>query len=395
MLLLFQDRLKALLVTCTVCLEQFRIFLHCCPSHKEQDINSDATVVVLELSECPAIAQATKGDRTWNLAVEKVKYLVCTVSKLKYSIERSEVVPAKLYDTQVGGAGLTAQTDMLMSHAQYELLQNGYHQIEEFVKDIRTLQTVFEQPNEVECQESGPQLAEDRRTVREVNPMISSLIWLQRHMLEESTEFSLFTSSLQADSQIPENGTVPKSVKQIATVEDFRKDTEKLLMNILLAVQGVYKYCNEKSDEDIAKDNTSKNKDVENNDDQENKFENGHFKALESLSVSLSMFHMTEINEGLHRLMQRLVTILDVEGVQEGNMCKRLVSHDVYLCTHVCMCHMHCGALYLCTIMLQAACALPTMPGPAGAFLPVFCNTACGHVSSELQTALHPARCLP
>lgn len=315
-----------MLVTCTVCLEQFRIFLYCCPSHEERDINSDMAVPVLELSEFPAIVQATKGDHTWNLAEEKVKYLLSAVSKLKYTIEKSEIVPSSLYDTKVRAAGSTAQSNMLMSHAQYELLVNGYSQIEEFVKDIGTLKTVFEQQNKAECQESEPQVAEDSQAVRDVNPMISSLIWLQQHMLEESAEFSLCTSSLQAGTLVAESGTVPRSAEQEATVEGFREDTERFLKNILVAVQDVYKKCNEKREEGMEKDGMKQNKDVENNDDEGNKFEDGQLKVFESLSASLSMFRMTQINEGLHRLMQKLVTILDAEGVQEGNVCKRLVS---------------------------------------------------------------------
>jgi hypothetical protein len=283
-------------------------------------------VPILELSEFPAIAQATKGDHIWNLAVEKVKYLLSAVSKLKYTIEKSEIVPACLYAT-VGVVGSIAQPNVLMSHAQYEVLVNGYNQIEEFVKDIDTLKTVFEQPNKAECQESGAQVVEDRQAVRDANPMISSLIWLRQHMLVESTEFSLFTSSLQAGELVAESGTMPRSADQEATVKDFREDTEKFMKNILVAVQDVYKKCNEKSDKDMEKDDMKQNKDVE-NDDEGNKIEDGHLKVVESLSGSLSMFRMTEINEGLHRLMQRLVTILDTEGVQKGNICKRLVSFN-------------------------------------------------------------------
>jgi hypothetical protein len=288
-------------------------------------MNSDVAVPVLELSEFPAIAQATKGDHTWNFAVEKVRYLVSAASKLKYTIEKSEIVPASLYGAEVGAAGLTAESSMLVSHAQYEVLVNGYSQIEEFVKDIDTLKTVFERPNKAECQESGPQIAEDSQTVRDVDPMISSLIWLQERMLEESTEFSLSASSLQAGALVAGSGTVPRDVEQEATVRNFREGTEKLLKKVLVAIQDVYKKCNDKTDEDMEKEDMKETKDVENNDHEGNKIEDGHLKVVESLSASLSLFHMTQINEELRRLMQRLVTVLDAGGVQEGNVCKRLV----------------------------------------------------------------------
>jgi hypothetical protein len=273
-------------------LEQFRIFLHCCPSPEERDTNSDTAVLALELSEPPAIAQATKSDHTWNLAVEKVRCLLSAASKLRHTIEKSEIVPASLY-------GLTTRSDRLMSHAQYELLVNGYRQVEQFVRDIGTLKAVLEGPGTVECE------------------MMSILTWLQQRMQEESAQFCVFTSSLQASAGATE---------QKATVKAFREDTERLLKSILLAIQDVYKHCNERSDECMEEDDTKQSEEVENSGNEGNKIENGHVKALESLSASLSMFRMTELNDGLRRLTQRLVTILDADGVQEGNICKRLVS---------------------------------------------------------------------
>jgi hypothetical protein len=294
-------------------LEQVRIFLYCCPSREEQDVNSDTAVLVLELSELPAIAQATKSDHTWNLAVEKVRCLVSAASKLKCTIERSEIAPASLY-------GLTTWSDVPMSQAQYELLVNGYHQVEQFASDIGTLKTVFEWCGEVGCEKGGPRVAGSGQSESGASPMMSSLAWLQQHMLEESAEFSVFASSLQADASVAESGTVP-GVERKATVTEFREDTERLLKSILLAVQDVYKHCNGKSDECM-----KQNEDAENNDDEGNQIENGLVEALESLSASLSLFRVVEINCGLRRLMQRLVTILDAEGVREGNVCKRLVS---------------------------------------------------------------------
>jgi hypothetical protein len=263
-------------------------------------MNSDTAVLVLELSELPAIARATKSDHTWNLAVEKVKCLLSAASKLKYTIEKSEIVPASLYATKVG---LATQSDVLMSHGQYELLVSGYRQVEQFVSDIGTLKTVLEEPSKVESE------------------MMSSLTWLQQHMLEESAQFSVFTSSLQTDA-----GVTVLGAEQKAAVKGFRDDTERLLKSILLAIQDVYKHCNEKSDECVEEDDMKQTEEAENNDNEGNKIENGHVKSLESLCSSLSMFRMTELNDGLRRLTQRLLTILDVEGVQEGNICKRLVS---------------------------------------------------------------------
>jgi hypothetical protein len=43
----------------------------------------------------------------------------------------------------------------------------------------------------------------------------------------------------------------------------------------------------------------------------------------------------------------------------------------------------------------QVAPALPAMPGPASAFLPVFCDSAGGFISSQLQTAVSTAGHFP
>jgi hypothetical protein len=307
-------------------------------------MNSDVEIPVLELVgglEFPPIVQATKGDHTWNMAVEKVKSLVTSASKLKYTIEKSETIPASLYDTNVRETSSTT-SHMLISCAQYEALVSGYKQVEEFVKDIDMLRSVFELPSKSqqckERQETEPHVTEEIQPKRDVNPMIESLIWLQQYVLDEATEFSL---CVKEDGSISEyvisttsavSCTSPRNAEQENIVKDFREDTEKFLKNILVIIQEVYKKFNEKSDEpdEDVENGTMKNdvrqsKAVENDFEEENEIRDGHLKVVESLSTTLSMLYMTQINEELHGLMQRLVTILDAENAQEGNICKRLV----------------------------------------------------------------------
>jgi len=320
-------------VTCVIYLEQFRIFLYCCPDDDDQSITSDLEIPILKLaedSEFPPIVQATKGDHMWNLAVEKVKSLISAASKLKYTIEKSETVPASLYDTKLPKAGSVAKSNVLISCAQYEILVNGYNQIGEFVKDIAALKTLFELPTKSQQfkqgQETEPQIAEESQSKSSMNPMIDSLCWLQQYMLDEASEFSLSvkkdsSSSLQAGVQVTDEEDI---------VKDFREGTEKLLENILLVMQEAYKKFNEKSnepDEDTEickeKDGMKQNKDVEYIDEEENKSEDGHFKVVESLSTTLSMLQISQVNEQFHGLIQRLIAILDAEQVQQGNICKR------------------------------------------------------------------------
>jgi hypothetical protein len=304
-------------------------------------MNSDVEVPVLELGdmEFPPIVQATKGDHTWNMAVKKVKCLVTSASKLKYAIEKSETIPASLFDTNVRETS-SSMSHVLISCAQYEALVSGYKQVEEFVKDIDTLKSVFELPSQSqqgkERQESEPHVTRESQPRGDVNPMIGSIMWLQRYMLDEATEFSLCVKEDGSVSECKISSTAavscasPRNAEQETIVKDFRKDTEKFLKNVLVTIQEVYKKFNVKNDEPDedaengnVKNDASESKAVENNNEEKNEIRDGNLKAVESLSATLSMLCMTQINEELHGLMQRLIKILDAENVREGNICRR------------------------------------------------------------------------
>lgn len=330
-------------MTCIICLEQFRIFLYCCPSEDERNMNSDVEIPILELTgglEFPPIVQATKGDHTWNVAVQKVKTLVTSATKLKHTIEKSETIPHSFYETEVREDSSAAVSCVLISHAQYEVLVSGYKQVEGFVNDIDTLKSVFELPTKSQqCKErqaTEHHVTEESQPKRDVNPMMDSLVWLQQYMRDEATEFSLCVnedspiSECRISSESALSCTIPRNVEQETIVKDFRDDTEKFLKNILVIIQEVYKKFNERSDvpdeamqNGEVKSDVRQSKAVENNNEKENEIQEGYLKVVESISTALPMLHMSQINEELHGLMQRLITILDAGIVQEGNICKR------------------------------------------------------------------------
>lgn len=327
-------------MTCVICLEQFRIFLYCCPSGEEQNMNSSVEIPILEFIgdlEFPPIVKATKGDLTWNMAVEKVKSLVTSASKLKYTIEKSETIPASLYDTKVGDASSTPSR-MLISCAQYEALVSGYKQVEEFVKDIDVLKSVFELPSKPqECkerQETEPRVTEEGPPKRHLNPMIDSLIWLQQYMLDEAQKFltcvkengSASEYEISTTSELI-SCTSPRNAKQETIVKDFREDTERFLKTVLVIIQEVYKKLSKKSDEpdEDMENDARQSMAAENTKEEGSEIRDGHLKVVESLSTTLSTLRMTQINEELNGLLQRLIRIMDSGSIQEGNICKRLV----------------------------------------------------------------------
>jgi hypothetical protein len=336
-IVLLQDRLKALLTTCIICFEQFRILLYCCPYDGERDINSDIEIPILQFtedSELPGIVQATKGDHTWNLAVEKVRSLVSSALKLKYSVEKSETVSPSLYDTEVVDADLRTCSNVLISCAQFETLVNAYNEIEEYVKDIDMLKAMCDLQHQAEEQEARPEETEGSQANSGRNPVTESLIWLQQYMLDETAEFSLFVKNGSSSSehcpeqqegvQVSGSRTGSRRTEQEIAVMHFRKDTEKFLKSILLAIQNVYKFNekNDKSDENTEQDDVEQSGDVDHN-GKENESEPRYVETVELLSSTMSMFHMTQINKELRELVQRFTTILDTQEVTEGNICRR------------------------------------------------------------------------
>jgi hypothetical protein len=267
--------------------------------------------------ELPAIVQSTKGDHAWSTAVEKVRSLVSSAVKLKYAIEKSETVPPCLYGTKVVNADLRTHSSVLISCAQFEMLVNAYNEIEEYMKGIDMLKAVCELQHKAKGQETEPQVPEESQANRDRNPMIDSLIWLQQYILAETAEFSLFAKNGGSTSE-------HCPVQQDAAVKHFRDDTEKFLKSILIAIQNVYKFNgkNDKPDENTEQDDVKQSRDVESN-DKESESEHRLVETVELLSSSLSMFNVSQVNEELHGLVQRLAAILDTQKVTEGNICRR------------------------------------------------------------------------
>jgi len=336
-IVLLQERLKALLTTCIICFEQFRILLYCCPGDDKRHISSDMEIQILEFTEgfeLPAIVPASKGDHVWSSAVEKVRSFVSSAMKLKYAIEKSEIVPPSLYDTKVVDSDLRTNASVILSCAQFEVLVNAYNELEEYVKGIEMLKAVCTEQHKAAGQETQPQVTEDGQANIDRNPLIESLMWLQQYILAETAEFSLFVkngSSIsehcpvqQEGVQVPGSHTGSRMTEQDAAVQHFREDTEKLLRSILMAIQNAYKFIgkNYKADENTEQDDMKQSEDVESN-NKENESEHQYVETVELLSSTLSMFHMTQVNGELHGLVQRLTTMLDAQQVTEGNICRR------------------------------------------------------------------------
>lgn len=334
---LLQERLKALLTTCIICFEQFRKLLYCCPGDDERHISSDMEIQILEFTEgleLPAIVQASKGDHVWSSAVEKVRSLVSSAVKLKYAIEKSEIVPPSLYGTKVVDADLRTHSSVILSCAQFEVLVNVYIELEEYVKGIEMLKAVCTVQQKAEGQTVQPQVTEDSQANMDRNPLIESLIWLQQYILAETAEFSLFvknSSSISEHCPVQQEGvqvsgshTGSRMTEQDAAVQHFREDTEKLLKSILMAIQNAYKFIgkNCKAGENTEQDDMKQSEDVESN-NKENGSEHQYVETVELLSSTLSTFHMTQVNEELHGLVQRLATMLDTQQGTEGNICRR------------------------------------------------------------------------
>ena len=334
---LLQERLKALLTTCIICLEQFRILLYCCPGDDERHVSSDMEIQILEFTEgleLPAIVQASKGDHVWSSAVEKVRSLVSAALKLKYAIEKSEIVPPSLYGTKVVDADLRTHSSVLLSCAQFEVLVSAYSELEEYVKGIDMLKAMCTVQHKAEGQETQPQVTEEGQANKDKNPLIESLTWLQQYVLTETAELSLFVKNGRSISehcpvqqegvQVSGSHTGSRMTDQDAVVRHFKEDTEKFLKSILMRIQNVYKFNrkNDKPDENTEEDDMKQSEDVESN-NKENESEQQYVETVGLLSSTLSTFRMTQVNEELRGLVQRLATMLDTQQVTEGNICRR------------------------------------------------------------------------
>jgi hypothetical protein len=334
---LLQERLKTLLTTCTVCLEQFRILLYCCPGDDDQHVSSDMANQILEFTEgleLPAIVQASKGDPVWSAAVEKVKCLVSSVVKLKYAIEKSEIVPPSLYGTNVVDADLRTHSCVLLSCAQFEVMVNAYGELEEYVKGIDALKAMCTVQHKAGVRETQPEVTEECQADTDRNPLIESLVWLQQYILAETAEFSVFVKNGSSTSEhcpVQQEGvkvsgshTGSRPTEEDRVNQHFREDTEKFLKSVLVAIQNVYKLNgkDDKPDESAEQGDVKQSEDVE-SDDRDDEREHQYVETVELLSSALSTFRVTQINEELHGLVQRLATLLDTQQVTAGNVCRR------------------------------------------------------------------------
>jgi hypothetical protein len=284
--------------------------------------------------EPPAIVQASKGDPVWSAAVEKVKSLVSSAVKLKHAIEKSEIVPPSLYGTNVVDADLRTHSSVLLSCAQFEVMVNAYSELEEYVKGIDMLKAVCTAQHKAGAQETQPQVTEDRQADIDRNPLIESLVWLQQYILAETAEFSVFVKNGRSMSEhcpVQQEGmkvsgshTGSRTTEEDDAIQHFREDTEKFLKSVLVAIQNVYKFNgkNDKPDENTKQGDVQRSEDVE-GDDRNNESEHQYVETVERLSSALSTFRVTQINEELHGLVQRLATLLDTQQVTAGNICRR------------------------------------------------------------------------
>ncbi|KAJ4439021.1 hypothetical protein ANN_14977 [Periplaneta americana] len=342
-------KLKELLVTCVSCLEQFRIFLYCCPDASCMSSSSvEPPVIEIEGLKSPEILQATKGNITWNSAVDRVKSLICSANKLKLTIERTEIVAPEMFHKRNKGKNTNKKPRMLVARAQFEALVDGYKQIEEFVKEIEDLKKIFDFSETLQ-QNADTETEKENKAREDINPMIASLLWLQKHIHDEAEKFSMFVenSNLKYFAFSSDESEVLASKDdfgQLENVKNFQDDVEAFLKNMLVVMQDVYKKYTQKNDGDIAlkddeiesakeKDGSDQSK-VERKDDDpgkedESEIEDGHLKVkiIESLSSTVSMFLMNKTNEKLRVLMKKLVAILDTDDIQKGNVCKRLLLH--------------------------------------------------------------------
>jgi len=294
-------------------------------------------IQILEFTEgleLPAIVPASKGDHIWSSAVEKVRSLVSSAVKLKYAVEKSEIVPPSLYGTKVVDADLRTHLSVILSCTQFEVLVNAYNELEEYVKGIDMLKAVCTVQHKAKGQETQPQVTEVGQANTDRNPLIESLIWLQQYILAETAEFSLFVKNgsstpehcpvQQEGVQVSGSHTGSRMAEHYAAVQHFREDTEKFLRSMLMAIQNVYKFNGKsyKPDENTEQDDVKQSEDVKSN-NKENESEHQYVETVELLSSTLSTFRLTQVNEELHGLMQRLVTLLDKQQVAEGNICRR------------------------------------------------------------------------
>jgi len=212
------------------------------------------------------------------------------------------------------------------------VLVNACNELEEYVKGIDMLKTVC--TVQAEGQETQPQVTEEVQANIDRNPLIESLIWLQQYILAETAEFSLFVKNGSSISehypvqleglQVSGSHTGSRVTEQGAAVQHFREDTEKFLRSILMAIQNVYKF-NQKNyipAENAKQDDMKQSEDVESS-NKENEIEHQYVETFELLSSTLSTFRLTQINEELHGLVQRLATMLDTQQVTGGNICRR------------------------------------------------------------------------
>ncbi|XP_068082683.1 midasin [Anabrus simplex] len=381
--------LKELLVTSIVCLEQFRIFLQACPSGSMNDVE----IPVLELKEgcyLPPMITATKNDEVWESSVKKVKNLILGITKLRTVIAKSETnipfeYPEQDSDKGVGKRSVTERTgsasvvdspsklntNVLITPYQYDLITEGFEQMEKYADELKSLQMMFESLSD---RSPGDDNA--------VNPMVVSLHWLEhtirqevatfrekcaffpksskQALRDETCNFSVSneeeheqTSDLLVSESTEMNGNETDKPNitdavlhdQGKIVAEFSSKCEKLLKSVLIVIQNMYKkytLLTEKSTDTKTSETESKGNvgdsheegqpDVEKSGDSEDedsdKIEDGHMKEriVESISTDLDMLNMKAINSQLQNLIHNLVSILDIHNTaKEGNICKRLL----------------------------------------------------------------------
>ena len=325
------------------------MFLYCCPSEKEQEMTSVCSIPTVELPglKCPSIVQATKGDNIWKTTVDHIKSLISSLTKLKFSIEKCDLVPSSLYTSRIDEQVSLTESNDFMSRTLSNNLIDGYKQIQTYVKEINKLKVEFENSCKSEqCFVRVELLTEipEESCEENFNPMTQSITWLQNYMEKEVKEFNSFMKENTSASVKFETPSSLKENFEAPNVINFRKDTDTFLKHVLLIVQEIYKkYTKNTALSVINGEEKIENGDKQNNDQEKetrgvklkerkieeeewSTIENGLLKEkmIDSLTNSMSLLQMEKINDELHELLQRIMAILDMEnGIEEGNTCKR------------------------------------------------------------------------
>ncbi|XP_014214403.1 midasin [Copidosoma floridanum] len=263
------NSLKELLVTVQTCLEQFLIYLQACPTEIQLEGEDDS--YSLASNNLP-IVNCKKGDADWTKANEQIKRCLAAVVD----------VSKKFVDTFPDSYAI--HSEHYENESQISIITSKHFS---FMKSsFNSLKTVKDTINDF--------AASFKVSYQEKHPLLDNIVFLESSISRKLKEFDEITASLEQQSMTD----VPSHEDD--SMEEYEKEIEKLVNNVLIVIQNKYK---KKPVKKQVKANQNENEEEDEEEDVPNKLRE---RLVESIEVDVKSLQVKEVYLNLNNLLKAI-----------------------------------------------------------------------------------------